>query len=105
MNDTSATRVKNFDFDNGTSKNIFSHPYVYYMASERLNGEEQLHSKNYPLEMPLCHTKMHLKCAPQKLNFLMVTDISKSYTLHCSCTLMPLHVPAQLRIVAQLHFR
>ena len=35
-NDTSAKRVKNFDFDNDTSKNIFSHPYIYYMASERL---------------------------------------------------------------------
>ena len=30
----SATRVKNFDFDKSTSKNIFSHLYVYYMASE-----------------------------------------------------------------------
>ena len=35
-NDTSATRVKNLDFDNDTSKNIFSHPYICYMASERL---------------------------------------------------------------------
>ena len=35
-NDTSATWVKNFDFDDDTSKNIFSHPYIYYMASERL---------------------------------------------------------------------
>ena len=36
--DTSATgvRVKNFDFDNDTSKNIFSHPYIHYMVSERL---------------------------------------------------------------------
>ena len=32
-NDTIATQVKNFDFDNNTSKNIFSHPYVYYMAT------------------------------------------------------------------------
>ena len=38
-NDTSAARVKNFDFDNDTNKNIFSHPYIYYMASERLQGE------------------------------------------------------------------
>ena len=30
----SATRVKNFDFDKSTSKNIFSHHYVSYMASE-----------------------------------------------------------------------
>ena len=40
-------RVKNFDFDNDTSKNISSHHYIYYMASERLQGEEQFNSKNY----------------------------------------------------------
>ena len=45
-NDTSTARVKKFDFDNDTSKNIFSHPYIYYMASERLQGEGQFHSKN-----------------------------------------------------------
>ena len=44
-NDTSATRVKNFDFDNYMSVNIFSHSYIYYMARERLQGEEQFHSK------------------------------------------------------------
>ena len=27
-NDTSATRVKNFDLDNDTSGNIFSYPYI-----------------------------------------------------------------------------
>ena len=48
---TSATSVKNFDFDNDTSKNIFSHLYVYYLARERLQGEEKFHSKNYLLEM------------------------------------------------------
>ena len=46
MNDTSAKRAKNCDFDNGTSKNIFSHLYIYYMESERLQGEEQFHPKN-----------------------------------------------------------
>ena len=45
-NDTSAKRVKNFDFDNKMRKNIFSQPYIYYMASERRQGEEQVHSKN-----------------------------------------------------------
>ena len=45
-NDTSATQVKKFDFDNDTSENIFSHLYIYYMESERLQGEEQFHSKN-----------------------------------------------------------
>ena len=39
-NDTSASRVKNFDFYNDTSKTIFLNPYIYYMASERLQGEE-----------------------------------------------------------------
>ena len=49
--DRSTTRVrhewKNFDFDNYTSKNIFSHCYIYYMASERFQGEEEFHSKYY----------------------------------------------------------
>ena len=80
-NDTSATRVKNFDFNNDTGKNIFSHPYIYYMASERLQGEEQFHTKNYLLEM----SRFHAKSAPQKLNFLMAKAISKSCTLDCSC--------------------
>ena len=74
----SATRVKNFDFDNDTSENIFSHPCIYYMASERLQGEEQFHSKNYLLVIPCSHAKMHLKSAPQKLNFFMAKGISKN---------------------------
>ena len=76
--------MKNFDFDNDTGKNIFSHPYIYYMASERLQGEEQFHTKNYLLEMSRFHAKMRLKSAPQKLNFLMAKAISKSCTLDCS---------------------
>ena len=77
MNDASATRVKNFDFDNDTGKNIFSHPYIYYIASERLQGEERFHTKNYLLEMSRFHAKMRLKSAPKKLNFLMAKAISK----------------------------
>ena len=84
-NDTSATRVKIFYFDSDTSKNIFLHSYIYYMASERLQGEEQFHTKNYFLEMSRFHAKMRLKSAPQKLNFLMTKAISKSCTLDCSC--------------------
>ena len=68
-NDTSATRVKNFDVDNDTGKNIFSHPYIYYMASERLQGEEQFHTKNYLLEMSRFHAKMRLKIAPKNSTF------------------------------------
>ena len=45
-NGMNATQVKNVDFDNDTSKNIFLHLYIYYMASEGLQGEEQFHSKN-----------------------------------------------------------
>ena len=59
-NDTSVTRVlherrecdTSFDFHNDTSENIFSHPYINYMANERLQGEQQFHSNNYLLEMP-----------------------------------------------------
>ena len=84
MND-SATRVKNFDFDNDTIENIFSHSYISYMVNERLQGEEQFHSKNFLLEMPRSHAKIHLKSAPLKMNFVMAKAISKSYTLNCSC--------------------
>ena len=45
------------------------------MTSERLQGEEQFHSKNYVLEMPRSHAKIRFKKAPQKLNFLMAKDI------------------------------
>ena len=55
------------------------------MANERLQGEEQFHSKNYLLEIPRYHAKMHFKSAPQKLNFVMAKAILKSYTLDCSC--------------------
>ena len=84
-NDTSATRVKNFDFDSDTSKNMFLHHNIYYIAREKLQGEEQFHSMNYLLEMPCFHAKMRLKSAPQKLDFLMTKAISKSCTLDCSC--------------------
>ena len=77
-NDTNTTQEKNFDFDNNTSKNIFSHPYIYHMASERLQGEKQFHFKNYLLEMSLSHAKMRLESAPQKQNFLMAKAASKS---------------------------
>ena len=43
-NDTSAIQVKNFSFDNDTTENMFSHPYISYMANERIQGEEQFHS-------------------------------------------------------------
>ena len=45
------------------------------MASERPEGEEQFHSRNYLLEMPRFHGKMRLKGVPQKLNFIMAKAI------------------------------
>ena len=81
----SATRGRKYDFDNDRSENILSHPYIRYMANERLQEEEQFHSKNYLLEMPHSHAKMHFKSAAQKLSFVMAKAISKSYTLDCSC--------------------
>ena len=69
--DTNATRVQHEQLDNDTSGNIFSHPSIYYMTSERLQGEEQFQSKNYLLEMPCSHAKMRLKSVPEKLSFLM----------------------------------
>ena len=62
MND-SATRVRNFDFDNNTIENIFSHSHISSMVKEILQGEEQFHSKNFLLEMPGSHAKIHLKSA------------------------------------------
>ena len=83
--DTSVARVKNFDFDNETNENIFSHPYISYLANERLQGEEQFRSKNYLSDMHCSDAKMHFKSAPQSLNFAIAKTISKSYTLDCSC--------------------
>ena len=37
-NDMRATQVKNFD--NNRSENIFSHPYISFIANEILQGEE-----------------------------------------------------------------
>ena len=79
------TRVNKFDFDNDTSEIIFSHPYISYIANERLQGEEQFHFKNYLLEMPRFTVKMHLKNPPQKPNFVMAKAMSRSYALDCSC--------------------
>ena len=78
-NHTSTTQVKKFDFVNDTSKNIFSHPYIYYMASEQLQGEEQFHSKSYHLEMRHSNAKLRLKISPQKMKFLIVVR-------RCPCT-------------------
>ena len=55
------------------------------MTNERLQAEEKFHSNNCLLEMYLSHAKMHLKSAPQKLNFLIAKAISKISTPDCNC--------------------
>ena len=90
-NDTGATRVQHewkILLLIKTQVKTFSHPYIFYMVSERLQGEEQFHTMNYILEMSLFHAKICLKSAPKKLNFLIKAIskvISKSCTLDCSC--------------------
>ena len=64
-------------------KHVFT-PYISHMANERLQGEEQYHSKNYLLAVPHSHTK-NVQSAPQILNFVIAKAISKRYTLNCSC--------------------
>ena len=53
-----------------------------YMVNEKLQEEKQFHSKNYLLEVPCSHAKMHLKSALQKLNFVMDKAISSHMPLH-----------------------
>ena len=64
-NDTSATRVRNFDFDNDMSENKFSHPYISYMANERLHGENNFILRTTfwkcLVPMPKCIWKVHHK--------------------------------------------
>ena len=54
------------------------------MANERLQREEQYHSKNYLLKMPCSHAKMRLKSPPQKRNFVIAKAISKGSKVDCS---------------------
>ena len=51
------------------------------MANERLQGEEQFHSKIYLLDM---HCSNAFEKSTTK-NFVIAKAISKSYTLDCSC--------------------
>ena len=94
-----------FYFYSDASKNIFSHLCIHDMASERLQGEEQFPSKNYPLEMSRFHAKMRLKSALQKLNFLLAKAISKRCTLDCSCKCPCTFPHSYVRTILQPHFR
>ena len=55
------------------------------MANEKLQGQEQFHSKNYLLEIPRSHDKNRLKSVPQKLNFAIAKPTPKRHTLDYSC--------------------
>ena len=93
MDGTSATRVKNFDFDNDTSKNIFSYPYIYYMAS----GKIPFGNASFPWQ------NVFKKCTTKTNLFNGKIYIKTFYTrLYLQ---MPLHVPAWLRTITQRHFR
>ena len=74
-NDTSVTQMKNFDFDKDTSKKTYFHTPYIYMASGRLQGDEQFYSRNYFSEMPCSHAKMSLKSVPKNLSLLMAKAI------------------------------
>ena len=53
------------------------------MANERLQGEEQYHSKNFGnVSFPW---ENGLENCTTKLSFVMPKDESKLYTLDCSC--------------------
>ena len=65
--ETSATRVQH-KCDTSASR-------AKRVANERLQGEKQFHFQNYLLEMSYLHTKIRLKSAPQKLDFLMTKAI------------------------------
>ena len=81
--------MKKFDFDNGMSQNIFSHPNISYMANERLQEEEQLHSKNYLLEMLCSHAKMRLKSLEwQQLYQEVIHEVVAANALACFCIIM-----------------
>ena len=56
-NGTSVAQVKIFNFDKYTSENIFSHSYISYIANEKLQEEEQFHSKNCLLEISRMKTR------------------------------------------------
>ena len=78
--DTSVTRIKKLDFDNDAGTNIFSHPYIYHMASEKLQGKEQFRIKNYLLEISPFHANAFKKYTTKTKLFNGKNYIKKLYT-------------------------
>ena len=89
---TSTTRGKNFDFDNGTSENIFPHPYISYkqMKNCRESRNFILRTTIYKCLVPT--PKSFEKCTTKTELYNGESYIKKLYTrLQLQ---MPLHVPA-----------
>ena len=68
-----------------TRVKTFSHPCIYYMAIERLQGEEKFHTKNYLLEMSRVHAKM---CWHGKIS-LRLTGRRKCFSILFAFSLHP----------------
>ena len=72
-NDTRTTRVKNFDFDNDTSKNIFSHPYIWQV-------EDYNERNNFILQTAFEMPNAFEKCTTKSELFNGKSYIKKLYT-------------------------
>ena len=64
-------------------RTYFLHPYISYIANDRLQGEEQFCSKNYLLEKPRSYQNAFEKCSTK-------TELcnAKSYVKKLSTTTM-----------------
>ena len=66
--DTSETRATQVQHEWKKIIFIFLHPYMSYMANERLQGEQQFHSIKFFWKISRSHTKISFKSSSQKLN-------------------------------------
>ena len=103
VNDTIATRVKNFDFDNDTSENIFSYPKISYIANVRLSLITRRRTISFS-ELLFRNASFSCQNAFEKCTSKSELCNGKAYfkKLYSRLELqMPLHVPAQLRLITQ----
>ena len=94
--DTSATRVKNFDFDNDTSENIFSYPKISYIANVRLSLIARRRTISFS-ELLFRNASFSCQNAFEKCTSKSELCNGKAYfkKLYSRLKLqMPLHVPA-----------
>ena len=81
---TNDTSEKTFDFDNYGSKNMFHIPiFTIWQVKDYKERSNFILSTTFK-NASFAYQNEFEKC-PQKLEFLMVRAISKSYTLDCSC--------------------